>query len=136
MGSLDEMRQAKDGVIAGLAYRLQERRLYKTLDLGHFGQDEGAQKKHARRIEKTFAGHIKAETVLRDEDATISIYTQIGGDDERTHKKLHVFDADEPKEITHLSPLVETLKDKKTYTRYYFEVESDRDAARTPQRKP
>jgi len=136
VGSLDEMRQAKDRVIADLARRLQERRLYKTLDLGHFGQDEGTQKKHARRIERAFADQIKAETVLRDEEATISIYTQIGGDDERTHKKLHILDAGEPKEITLLSRLVETLKDKKTYTRYYFEAESDRDAARSPARKP
>jgi len=135
MGSLDEMRLAKDAVIADLACRLQERRLYKTLDLGHFGQEEGRQKKNARRIEKEFASQISAATVLKDEEATISIYTQIGGDDERTHKKLHILDAGKPKEITALSRLVEALEDKKTFTRYYFESESDREAARNPRGK-
>lgn len=135
MGSLDEMRQAKDRVIADLALRLLERRLYKTLDLGHFGQDPGTQKKHGRRIENTFVEQLRAETVLKDEEATISIYTQIGGDDERTHKKLHILDAGKPKEITLLSDLVKTLEDKKAYTRYYFEDELDRDAARNPKGK-
>lgn len=135
MGSLDEMRFAKDAVISDLACRLQERRLYKTLDLGHFGQEEGRQKKNARRIEKEFASQIRAATVLKDEEATISIYTQIGGDDERTHKKLHILDAGKPKEITALSPLVEALEDKKTFTRYYFESESDRETARNPRGK-
>jgi hypothetical protein len=136
MGSLDEMRLAKDEVISNLAARLLERRLYKTLDLAYFGQDEGTQRKHARRIDQGFAEKLKSETVIKDERASISIYTQIGGDDERTHKKLHIMDAGEPKEITLLSRLVETLKDKKTYTRYYFEAESDRDAARNPKGKP
>lgn len=136
MGSLDEMRTAKDGAIADLARRLQERRLYKTLDLGHFGQDTGAQKKYGRRIDSTFTDQIKAETVLKDEEATISIYTQIGGDDERTHKKLHILDAGVPKEITLLSELVKTLEDKKAYTRYYFEAESERNTARNPKGKP
>ena len=91
---------------------------------------------NARRIDRDFAGKIKTEEVIKDEGASISIYTQIGGDDERTHKKLHIIDAGKPTEITLLSRLVETLKDKKTYTRYYFEAESDRDTARSPGRKP
>ncbi|MGE0005202.1 MAG: hypothetical protein AB7S92_06385 [Parvibaculaceae bacterium] len=136
IGSLDKMRMAGDKVIADLAARLQERRLYKTLDLAHYGQEEGVQRKHARRIDRVFAGKIETEEVIKDEGASISIYTRIGGDDERTHKKLHIVDAGKPAEITHLSPLVETLKDKKTYTRYYFEAESDRDAARNPKGKP
>lgn len=135
MGSLDEMRMAKDEVIADLACRLQERRLYKTLDLSHFGQEVGRQTMHARRIEKDFAAQIAASTILKDEDATISIYTQIGGDDERTHKKLHILDAGKPKEITALSALVGALEDKRTFTRYYFESESDRDVARSPKGK-
>ncbi len=132
MGSLDEMRLAKDEIIADLACRLLERRLYKTLDIAHFGQEEGRQKMNARRIEKEFAAQIGAASVLKDEEATISIYTQIGGDDERTHKKLHILDAGKPKEITALSRLVGALEDKKTFTRYYFDSESDREAARNP----
>jgi uncharacterized protein len=130
MGSLDEMRLAKDGVIADLAARLQERRLYKAYDLASVGEDQGKQNMRARRIEREFAEQIKAETVVKDEEAAISIYTQIGGDDERTHKKLHILDAGEPKEITLLSPLVAALRDKKSFTRYYFENESDREQAR------
>ncbi len=60
----------------------------------------------------------------------MSIYTQIGGDDERTHKKLHILMAGQATEITQVSKLISALKDKKTFTRYYFENESDRHSAR------
>lgn len=136
MGSLDEMEQAKDPTISDLASRLRERRLYKTFDLASVGEDLGKQSKRARRIDGEFEKELAAETVIKDEGAAISIYTQIGGDDERTHKKLHILDAGNPVEITALSPLVAALKDKKTFTRYYFQNESDREVARQPRRKP
>ena len=69
--------------------------------------------------------------MIRDPDAAISIYTQIGGDDEKVHKKLHILDqAEGPREITKLSKMIETLQPKRQFTRYYFADEADRDAAR------
>lgn len=132
LGALKEMRAAQDPEIAGLATRLMERNLYKTFDLASVGEDEGRQAMRGRRIEKDFADQIKSGSVIKDEDASISIYTQIGGDDERTHKKLHILVAGQPTEITRLSALIAALKDKKSFTRYYFENESDRESARQP----
>lgn len=131
MGGLNMMTSGGDSSIADLAGRLLERRLYKTLDLGSFGHDLGVQFRAARRIEKKFEAEIRAGSVLKDDSAAISIYTQIGGDDDRTHKKLHILDAKGPKEITEFSRVVRALADtKKQFTRYYFSHETDRNAAR------
>src|SRR5688572_28541467 len=97
MGALEPMTHAADPTIADLAARLRERRLYKTLDLrAAFGHDEGRQRKAARRIDREFEKQLKAGTVIKDEGAAISIYTQIGGDDEKAHRKLHILDANTP----------------------------------------
>ena len=136
MGAVERMTTAGDREIAELAQRLRARRLYKTLDLRDFGHDEGRQRKEARRIDRDFIEGLRNGTVIKDEGAAISIYTQIGGDDEKTHKKLHILDANVPREITEMSPLVSTLKEKLQFTRYYFANEADRAAARQPRRKP
>jgi uncharacterized protein len=127
-GALDAMSQADDPAIAQLAVRLRDRRLYKTLDMGSIGADRGAQIAWARRIDRRFAEQISARTVLKDEDARLSIYTEVGGDEERMHKKLRVLDGGMPVEISKHSPLVAAIV-QRSYTRYYFSTESDRDAA-------
>ncbi len=126
------MGEAEDTSIADLAQRLRERRLYKTLDIRTFGHNEGKQRKEARRIDREFANEIKRGTVIKDEGAAVSLYTQIGGDDEKTHKKLHILDPGRgPREITDVSPqFVGQLAQKKQFTRYYFASESDRNRAR------
>jgi hypothetical protein len=79
---------------------------------------------------------LKNGSVIKDESAAIGIYTQIGGDDEKTHKKLHILDAGRPREITELSVVVRELAEKKRqFTRYYFETESDRNRARSPSKR-
>ena len=72
--------------------------------------------------------------MIKDEGAAVSLYTQIGGDEEKTHKKLHILDAGRPREITDLSRVVRELAQKQQFTRYYFESESDRDQARRRRR--
>lgn len=135
VGSFDEMRTAKDAVINELSRRLQERDLYKTFDLASVGEDAGKQTQRARLIDKQFEEKLKSGAVIKDTEAAISIYTQIGGDDERAHKKLHVFDAGKPTEIVKVSPLVQTLGDRKPFTRYYFESDSDRQIAKSGKAK-
>jgi uncharacterized protein len=131
VAALGPMQAANDAAIAELATRLRNRDLFKTLDLRAFGEDEGKQAKWARWIEKEFKDKLEAGTVIRDPGAVISIYTQIGGDDEKVHKKLHVLDqAEGPKEITVLSDMIKTLQAKRQFTRYYFSDEGDRDRAR------
>jgi len=136
-GALEGMMYAADSGIADLADRLRERCLYKTLDLrAAFGHDEGRQRRAARRIDKDFEAQLRSGSVIKDEEAAVSIYTQIGGDDERAHKKLHILDAKGPREITEISPIVRVLGQKTQFARYYFENESDRQSARSPKREP
>jgi hypothetical protein len=135
MGAIGQMMDAADPAIVELAARLRERRLYKTLDLRWFGHDEGKQHQAARRIDKQLEAQRKNEAVIKDEAAIVSIYTQIGGDDDKAHKKLHILDAKGPREITEMSRIVAELGRKTQFTRYYFENESDRESARSPKRE-
>ncbi|GAB1581018.1 hypothetical protein [Phyllobacterium phragmitis] len=130
LGSLYAMCNADDSIIANLARRLRERRLYKTLDIADVGHDEGKRRHKRRHIEKTFEEQIENGSVMLDEKASISIYSEIGGDEDRMHKKLHILDGGEPKEISALSPMIKALEKKEQFTRFYFEKEEDRDAAR------
>jgi hypothetical protein len=105
------------------------------LDLRFFGHDEGRQRQAARRIDKQFEKQKGDESVIKDEGAVLSIYTQIGGDDDKAHKKLHILDARGPREITELSAIVRELGQKTQFTRYYFENESDRELAKATRRE-
>ena len=129
-GSLAALSHAEDPIISDIATRLRNRSLYKTLDLAEFGEDQGTQRAKLRRIRRLFEDKIATEKVLVDEGASIGIYGEIGGDEERMHKKLHVLDGGVPTEISKLSPLIGALVDKKQFTRVYFEDVADRDAAR------
>jgi HD superfamily phosphohydrolase len=126
-----QLQSAPDPTLANLALRIRQRDLYKTLDLGSFGYDEGLRRGSARRIDREFSAKIKNEEIIKDESASVSIYTQIGGDDEKAHKRLHILDAKKgPVEITEVSKLIDTLSKRKNFTRYYFEHDADRDTAR------
>lgn len=128
-GSLRGMEHGDDPGIAELATRLRERQLYKTLDIGRFGSDFGKQRQAARRIDREFSEKLDEGVVIKDEDAAVGIYTPIGGDDDRMHKKLHILDAGRPREITEMSKIIEGLASKRRFTRYYFADSADRDIA-------
>ncbi|WP_157967037.1 HD domain-containing protein [Elioraea thermophila] len=130
LGSLDAMAKATDPVIAEMAARLRDRNLYKTLDLAEFGADKGRQASRRRKIEREFADEIGNGRVIRDDKAAIGIYAEIGGDEERMHKRLHILDGGTPKEISQLSALIKALEPKKAFLRFYFADKDDRDAAR------
>lgn len=126
-GALERMVTAKDRLIKDLADRLRHRRLYKTLDMGAFGADEGRQRAAARRID----GHFKivmAASVLKDDAASLGIYSHIGGDDEKAHKKLRILYADgADHEISSVSAPIKVLAEKKRpLIRYYFSKNADR----------
>ena len=99
------MGRAADAAVQTLAKRLTERRLYKTLDLAAVSEDEGRQALTARKIDKAIADGRLSGAVIKDEQAKVSLYTQIGGDDDRMHKKLHIMDGEKPTEISKLSPI-------------------------------
>ena len=121
--------RGKDPVIAELAARLRERRLYKTLDISRFGSDIGKQRQAARRIDRAFKEELDNGAVIKDENASVGIYTPIGGDEDKMHKKLHILDAGSPREITEMSKIIETLARERQFTRYYFAEAADRDIA-------
>ena len=127
--SLKQMQQGDDPMIADLAARLRERRLYKTLDIRHFGSDFGAQSQATRRIDRNFKEKLDNGAVIKDEDASVGIYTPIGGDEDKMHNKLHILDAGRPREITEMSKMIEALASKSRFTRYYFAEAGDRDIA-------
>lgn len=131
MGSLSLMRSGQNKIIANFAARIQERKLYKTLDVARLsGDDQGAMVSKCRTIDKRFSEKISSGDVIKDEKAKISIYTKIGGDDERIHKKLHILVAGVDREISDISDLVKSLATPKTFTRYYFADEVDRNAVK------
>lgn len=84
--ALDPMSAADDTIISDIAIRLRARKLYKTLDLAEFGEgDLGKQRAKLRYIKREFSNQIADETVLVDEKASIGIYAEIGGDEDRIH---------------------------------------------------
>jgi HD superfamily phosphohydrolase len=130
LGALEVMSQAEDLDISGMSRRLRRRNLYKTLDTAEFGADKGMQAMRKRRIEAQFKEQLSQGIVILDEKAAIGIYSEIGGDEERMHKRLHILDGNSPKEVSTLSPLIKTLETKKQFIRFYFTKTTDRDKAR------
>lgn len=114
MGAVERMVHAADPLIAELALRLRERRLPKTLDLRSFGHDEGKQRQVARRLDNHFSEQLKSGRVQKDESAEINLYTQIGGDDDKSHKKLHILSGGNPVEIVQVSKMILSLVQKST----------------------
>lgn len=129
-GAMDLMQRAKDVLIRDLAIRLRNRDLYKTLDIRVFGHDPGKQRQRVRQIDRMFPEGLADGSVWKDDGAGIGIYTQIGGDDDKTHKKMHILDANKPREISEISPMVQAMSQKQLMTRYYFERDEDRQRAR------
>lgn len=129
-GALERMIRATDPMIKQLALRLKNRKLYKTLDVGTFGAEEGTQRAAARRIDKHFKNAI-GKTILKDETASLGIYSHIGGDDEKAHKKLRILYADGvDHEISSVSDPIKVLAaKKKPLIRYYFAKDADRSKA-------
>lgn len=128
-GSLAMLSKADDPIVSDMATRLQGRKLYKTLDIAEFGADQGTQRQKLKRIKTQFEDQIKAETVMIDDKGSFGIYSEIGGESERMHKKLHVLEGETPVEISKKSKLISALGTKQL-TRLYFAEDDDRNRAR------
>ncbi len=63
-----------------------------------------------RRIEREFADKLADGRIIRDDKAAIGIHAEIGGDEDRMHKRLHILDGGTPTEISKLSPLIKALE--------------------------
>ncbi len=129
-GALELMIRAKDKTIEKFACLLRDRKPYKTYDLAEIGSDPGRRANRERKIDKAFAAELEDGRIIKDDAAKIGIYTEIGQDEEKIYKRLHVFDGKQAREISNLSRLVKALVPKESFIRYYFENEADRDSAR------
>lgn len=128
-GSLEAFSKAADPVVREMATCLRERKLYKTLDIAEFGADQGTQRQKLKRIRTLFAAQIAAERVMIDDKGSFGIYSEIGGESERMHKKLHILEGDVPVEISKNSDLISAMGSKQL-TRIYFADDADRGRAR------
>ena len=112
LGALERLEHGGDEKIAQLARRLKNRELYKTLDCRAYSRDLDWQAAHAKKIDKRFGTN--GEWVIKDADARLSCYTQVGGDDEKAHKKLRILENDgKTPEITKFGGIVSNLGDLK-----------------------
>lgn len=136
MGAIEQMARAGDTRLADLARRLRDRDLFKALDIGIFGADEGRRRSRKRAIDRHYQDQLGISVIV-DTGASLSIYTEIGGEEEKTHKKLRILDSDgSTREITKLSDLVRALGTKRLLTRYFFERAEDREAAKNVKGAP
>ncbi|MFC7051991.1 HD domain-containing protein [Hansschlegelia quercus] len=127
MGSLSALMRAENETIRELAKRLYNRRLYKTLDCRSFDSDGQWQEAGAKKVDRRFPA---SDKVIKDTGASLNIYTQVGGDDEKAHKKIRILQANgSTPEITTFDGITKSLPSLKL-TRYYFEDPDHRKAAR------
>ena len=127
LASLGRMECAGNEKISRLASRLRKRDLYKTLDCRAYNRDLEYQSAHAKKIDKRF--DLTSGLVIKDTGARLSIYTQVGGDDEKAHKKLRILEkSGKTPEITKFGGIVSSLAIL-SLTRYYFADARDRKAA-------
>jgi hypothetical protein len=130
MGGIERMTGAQDQKVSDLATRILKRNLYKPIDVRDFAEDEGSQRRYARKIDENFNGDSDSGNIIKDEQVSLSIYSQVGGDDEKAHKKLRIKEPNgHIREIFKLSKLVEHLAISQRLVRYYFENEEDRQKA-------
>jgi len=130
MGAIERMTSAQDPIVSRLATRILKRNLYKPIDVRDFAEDGGSQRRYARKIDEKFNGDSDSGNIIKDEKVSLSIYNQVGGDDEKAHKKLRIKEPNgNIREILKLSKLVEHLAVSQRLVRYYFENEDDREKA-------
>lgn len=128
LGALPLIADAPDKGISNLARRLLERDLYKTLDLEEVREEHREEAENW--IDETYAEQRSAGEIVKDDDAKIVIYKPQGESARKNHKKLHVLDGDQVKEISKVSPLVAALQQQKAFTRYFFADAALRDSVR------
>jgi HD superfamily phosphohydrolase len=128
MGSLSSLARAENETIRELAERLRNRRLYKTLDCRSFHSDPQWQEAGAKKVDRHFPS---GDSVIKDTGASLNIYTQVGGDDEKAHKKIRILQANgSTPEITTFQGIIKSLPSLKL-TRYYFADPEHREAAKS-----
>jgi len=136
--AISRIANGTDQPAADLARRLQERRLYKALDIDTecpACPGESSERTEERRQREILRLETMLKTAIGDsvlvDEGEISIYGEIGADQARTHKMLSILLRDgSTHEITELSPLIRTLGKRRSVVRFYFPDDATRDKAR------
>jgi HD superfamily phosphohydrolase len=128
LAALPRMARGSDEQLAELATRLVQRKLYKTLDSRSFDTDPKWQIAGVRKLDRW--ANENQIVRIKDEDARLTIYNEVGGDEEKAHKKLRILNPDgQIREITEVSSYLKEVA-KISLTRYYFRNHDDRETAR------
>jgi uncharacterized protein len=131
--SIEHMTHCKDGYARDLANRLLWRKPLKVIDVtAKFGHNENgdAQINAERRIDDRIREKLDKSVFV--DRAPLNLYSRIGGEVAKEHKKVRVLDGSgEAREITDFPDTIvsKKLTAKQDLVRYYFLFEEDRAAA-------
>lgn len=132
--------RANAGRASELAARFQNRKPLRALDVAgacprRAGETlvelEQRRQQHIDRLD-AFCAELPSGAALKDV-APLSIYSEIGADQTKAHKRLSILADGTPREITQLSDVVSALQPKRNLVRFYFVDESHRTRAQEAQ---
>jgi len=115
---------------AKVAQRILRRQQPKSIDVQwEFPNDAELQRRLRHKLNEQFKASLQT-TVLRD-DASLSLYGEIGADDDKAQKRLMILPSSgHPVEITTFrDAMVKPAPDKRQFLRYYFLIESEHGEA-------
>lgn len=128
-GAIEAIERGSDTRLAAIAKRLRRREKLFALDIDTLkpgGWEEQRAAKHA--IDAYAAGRLGVD-IFRDE-ARLSLYGEVGADDEKAHKRIMIqLPGNRLREITEFSDRMIAEKRDRTFTRFYFMSEQDREKA-------
>jgi len=130
-GLVDRLARSGPDEIAPLCRRLLERQPLRCLDLSrHFGSDTAMIADTERKLREAFDDRLD-QTVFAD-DAGVALYSQGGGDDSMSHKRIRIRRNSAVSEITRFEDTIigSSLRRKTPILRFYFLNEPDHEAAR------
>lgn len=127
-GCLTQFAISEEGKASFFAKKILNREVMPCLDLESVRSSYGLDPTVVHGKMKNIVRDQLGKTVFLDQ-TQISCYGQIGADDVKLHKRVTIDSGDEHyREITALSPMIETMAKPRNITRYYF-LEKEKKAA-------
>ena len=134
--AIGRVARSGSGYACDLALRLQNRRPLRAIDLARAyprqpGEDPDAlEQRRQQQVDRldAYCASLPAGSAFKDV-APLSIYSEVGADQTRAHKRLAILADGTPREITQMSDVVRALQPKRNLVRFYFARESDRARA-------
>ena len=129
-GALRHLACSDDPNLATLSRRILNRDRAAAIDLETLYPEGSERQRRAEKYLDAKLGNTLGKTVFKDK-ATLTLYGEVGADDERAHKRLMILTDDEVREITKLHETTALNSNlARILVRYYFLDESERDDVR------